>query len=67
MRCALPTGEKGGKTHSFFIHQLEVEEAIKHYTCSYIKPIYCLIATPVVNKMLLINYETSYGYAMCQY
>jgi hypothetical protein len=34
---------------------------------SYIKLIYCLIAIPVVNKMLLINYEISYEYAMCQY
>jgi hypothetical protein len=53
--------------HFLFINLNKVEEATKHHTCSYIKHIYCLIATHVVNKMLLINYEISYGYTMCQY
>jgi hypothetical protein len=46
--------------HFLFINYNKVEEANKHHTCSYIKLIYCLIATHVVNKMLLINYESSY-------
>jgi hypothetical protein len=53
--------------HFLFINQNKVKEATKHHICSHIKLIYCLIATPVVNKMLLINYEIFYGYAMCQY